>query len=116
MNFETLIKYLEFLKSQCLRHSNDGFVDENELQLFTLELNKFKLTLEKSNLNYTIKEKVNVINFDLSEPKFKGINLIAYFIGNGWSNDKKREEIMAQKLKRISEEIEYAIIEIKMII
>ena len=116
MNEETVIKYLEFLKMECLRHSNDKLINESELQLFKLEVDKFKSLLKKSKLESKIKRKINNINFDLSLPKYKGLNLLAYFTGSQWSNSKLREEIMGKKFKKISEQIEITIFEIKSIL
>ncbi|MCL7752427.1 hypothetical protein [Polaribacter sp. Z022] len=116
MDNETLIKYLEFLKTECLRHSNDKSVKENELQLFKLEIEKFKKILSKSELDTEIKEKVNSINLDLSLPNFKGFNLIAYIVGDHWNNDRNMEEIMSKRLLEISEEIENTVFEIKTIL
>ena len=113
MTEETLIKYLDFIKTECLRYSSDKVVDESELQLFKLEIDKFKSLFNQSELKPIIKQKVNTIDFDLSLPKYKGINLLAYIIGNQWSNSKQREEIMAKKLKTISEKIEHTIIDVK---
>jgi len=61
-----------------------------------------------------IKEKINNISFDLSLPKYNGFNLIAYVIGNGWTNSNQREEAMAKRMKQISEELENLILEIKL--
>ena len=116
MKEETLIKYLEFLKNESLRHQNDKLVDENELQLLKLELTKFKTLLEKSELNKNVKDKINLIHFDLSEPKFRGFNLIAYLIGNEWSNSHQTEKVMSKKFIMISEQIENTIIDIKSIL
>ena len=116
MDNETLIKYLEFLKIECLRHSNENLVNENELKLFKLEVEKFKKILSKSELDTGVKEKVNSINLDLSLPKFKGFNLIAYIIGDHWNNDRNMEEIMSKILLEISEEIENTVVELKTIL
>jgi len=115
MKFETLIKYLEFLKTECLRHTNDDFVDENELQLFKLELNKFLEKISKSKFNKPINNKLKELNFDLSLPKFKGFNLIAYLTNDHWNNDKNIGELMSKRLISISKEIEHLILELKMI-
>ena len=116
MTEEMVIKYLEFLKTECLRYSKDKFVDENELQLFKLELTKFKTLLEKSQLNQNLKDKIDLIDFDISEPKFRGFNLIAYFIGNDWSNSRQTEKVMSKKFIMISEQLENTIIDIKSIL
>jgi hypothetical protein len=113
MTEEMVIKYLEFLKTECLRYSKDKLVDENDLQLFKLEFTKFKTLLEKSELNQNVKDKIVLIDFNLSEPKFKGFNLIAYLIGNEWSNSHQTEKVMSRKFILISEQLENTIIYIK---
>lgn len=113
MKFEILIKYLKFLQTECLKHSNDESVDENELQLFKLEVKKFKQTLNKSDLSSTIKDKVNHIDFDLSLPKFKGFNLLAYLTKDHWNNDRDIGGYLSNRFKEISEEIEKTIFELK---
>jgi hypothetical protein len=113
MSEETLIKYLEFLKTECLRHSNDKLVNENEIQLFKLEVNKFISLFQNSKFESSIKEKVLNIHFDFSIPKYKGTNLLSYIIDDSWTNSRQREEIMSKKFIRISEEIGNSILEIK---
>ena len=113
MTEETLIKYLVFLKLECLRHSNDKLVDESEVQLFKLEVDKFKSLFRNSQFDPIIKEKVNSLKFNLSIPLYKGINLMAYLIGNGWSNSNQREEAMSKIFRQFSEDIDCVILEIK---
>ncbi|WP_439129967.1 hypothetical protein [Polaribacter sp.] len=96
-----------------MKHSNDRFLDENELQLFKLELNKFLGIISKSKFDKPIKDKLNKLNFDLTLPKFKGFNLIAYLLNDHWNNDRNIGELMSKKLVIISEEIEHLILELK---
>ena len=46
MDNETLIKFLEFLKTECLRHQNDKIITDDEILKYdpnkTLLINKFK--------------------------------------------------------------------------
>tara|TARA_R110002126_G_C10490551_1_gene503848 strand:+ start:24164 stop:24508 length:345 start_codon:yes stop_codon:yes gene_type:complete len=111
----TLIKYLEFLKKECLRYYYDNKVNENELQLFNLEIKRFKKLLENSNLDKSTKEIVNKLNFEFSPLiKNKEQNIIISILGNIWSNQKQKEENLSNRLKNISDQIEHTIIELKM--
>ena len=76
MSEETLIKYLEFLKTECLRHSNDKLVNENEIQLFKLEVNKFISLFQNSKFESSIKEKVLNIHFIFL---FRNIKELTYY-------------------------------------
>lgn len=117
MTEETLIKYLKFLKTECLRHSKDNLVDENELNFFQLEVDKFKALLEKSELNSYIKEKVNNISFNLTPlVRDKGFNILFTLLGNFWTSNKQEEENNAKRVQLISEELENAIFDIKMLL
>ena len=114
MDSETLIKYLEFLKTECLRHSKDNLIIENELNLLQLEIDKFKALLEKSELNSNIKEKINDINFNLSPlVRDKGFNILITFLGNFWTSSKQEEENNTKRVQLISEELENVIFEIR---
>jgi len=114
MTEETLIKYLEFLKTECLRHSKDNLVHENELNLFQLGVDKFKILLEKSELNSNIKEKINDINFYLSPlVRDKGFNVLITLLGNFWTSNIQEEENNAKRVQLISEELENVIFKIR---
>jgi len=117
MTEETLINYLEFLKMECLRHSKDKVVDENELQLFKLEVDKFKLHFKKSELKPVIKQKVNTIDFDLTPlVRNKWFAFLIFIIGNDWSRNNQNEENLAKRLLLLSEKIEHTIIDLKALI
>ncbi|WP_298878120.1 hypothetical protein [uncultured Polaribacter sp.] len=114
MTEETLINYLEFLRTECLRHSSDKIVDENQLQLFKLEVDKFKFLFKKSELKPIIKQKVNTIDFDLTPlVRNKWFSFLIFILGNGWSRNHQNEENLAKRLLLLSEKIEHTIIEVK---
>jgi hypothetical protein len=110
----TLIKYLEFLKTECLRYSSDNLVDENELQLFKLEIDKFKSLFNQSELKPVIKQKVNTIDFDLTPlVRNKCFDFLTFIIGNEWSRSNQNQENLAKRLLLLSEKIEHTIIDVK---
>lgn len=114
MNQETLLKYLYFLRNECLRYSEDKKVNENELKLFKVEVENFKTNVKTSNLNSLIKNKIESINFEMKPlVQNKGLNFFTFMLGNQFTRERQLEENLANRLRRISEEIDNTIFEIK---
>ncbi|MFY0629027.1 MAG: hypothetical protein JXR05_01530 [Flavobacteriaceae bacterium] len=114
MNEEKLLKYLEFLKTECQRYSTDDYANENEINLFQLEVNKFKTTLKASFIEKKVKEKVCEIDFKLiPKPKNTFLNILSFLISWEYYSYQKRQENLAKKFKQIAVEIENTIFDLK---
>ena len=48
MKEETLIKYLEFLKNESLRHQNDKIITKDEINQLQIEVTRFLEKVEES--------------------------------------------------------------------
>ncbi|WP_408037258.1 hypothetical protein [Tenacibaculum amylolyticum] len=67
MKEEKLFKYLAFLKAECVRHSHDEFINEDEINQLTIEIKRFKSLVNQSNqLSNFFKSKINNFNFNLT--------------------------------------------------
>ena len=67
MTEETLIKYLEFLKTECLRYSYDKNISDDEINQLQIEIKRFLQKLTINSFPEDVKSEISNIDFDLDE-------------------------------------------------
>lgn len=112
-----LIKYLQFLKKECLRHQNDEIITDDEKNQLQIEINNFLLKLESSILPNNIKDEVLKIDFNLSEEnhnksKFKWLNFIGGFLGRETKTQANRKH----RFKKLYNDLDTTLFKIKTLI
>lgn len=116
MNTDLIIKYLEFLKKECLRYQNDKRITEDEIHLFTIEIDRFLKKVENSLLSDEIKQIVLNIDFDLDDenhhkPKHKWLS----FIGDFGAGEIKTQMNRAHRFDKLFNDLDAALFKIKMV-
>ncbi len=117
MTEETLIKYLEFLKTECLRHQNDKIITDDEINQLQIELQNFINRIDKSSFSKEIKLEISKIDFDLDEEnhnhsKFK----VFKFIGGFQAKEYKEQENRKQRFLKLYNDLETSLFKIKTIL
>lgn len=97
MTEETLIKYLEFLKTECLRHQNDKIITDDEINQFEIEIQRFIEKIKISLLSEHVKKEILKIDFNLNEEnhnhsKFKLFKFIGGFQGKEFREQENRKQ------------------------
>lgn len=114
MDFTTLLKYLEFIKQEALRHSRDKKVNKDELNIFKIEIQRFLDLLTYSQLSEELKVKVNSIDFSLNPiAKNKELKITSTLFGNRFTNNQINEENLANAFISLSERVEALMLEIQ---
>ena len=114
MTEETLLKYLEFLKTEYLRHQNDKFITDDEVNLLEIETKRFTGKAEKTSFTSEIKQEISKIDFNLDEEnhhkqKYKWLNFIAGFK----SKEMKQQENRTQRFLKLYSDLDTALFKIK---
>jgi hypothetical protein len=117
MNKETLIKYLEFLKIECLSHQNDKIITDDEINQVEIEIKRFLKKLKESTFSKEIKFEIIKIDFDLDEenhnkPKFKWLS----FIGGFQAKEFKQQENRKQRFLKLYNDLDTTLFKIKAIL
>lgn len=114
MNKETLLKYLDFLKIECLRYASDDRVDDNEFKLLKIEIDRFLKLFDGSNFDQKTKSIILKIDFRL-QPKTESsfLDVLTNIVSSGYLHESQEEQNLANTLKKIALELENAIFEIK---
>lgn len=58
MNIEKCYKYFEFLNTECDRYLSDGRIEEDEVYQLKVELERFKIEANNSDLPLPLKNKI----------------------------------------------------------
>ena len=112
MNEETLIKYLEFLKIECLRHQDDKIITDDEINQLQIEIMRF---LEKINqFSAEIKNEILNIDFNLdgenhNKHNYKWLN----FIGGFDSTSIKEQINRKNRLEKLYNDLDASLFKIK---
>lgn len=106
MNLETLLKYLDFLKKECLRHQNDNMITDDEINQLRIEINRFLERVLDSSFSEELKSEISKIDFDLNEEnhnhsKFKIFKFIGGFQGNQFREQENRKQRFLKLYKDI---------------
>ena len=114
MTEETLIKYLKFLQTECIRHQNDEIITDDEKHQFEIEINIFKEKIPNTLLSEKIKKVILNIDFDLDEenhhkPKFKWLSFIGDFQGKEIKNQLNRKN----RFDKLFNDLDSALFEMK---
>ncbi|AOW18038.1 hypothetical protein LPB03_11490 [Polaribacter vadi] len=117
MKAQTLIIYLEFLKTECLRHQNDKIITDDEINQFKIEIKGFIDKMKKTLLSQDIKKEILNIDFNLNEEnhnhsKFKVFKLIGGFQGKEFREQENRK----QRFSKLYNDIDSTLFKIKTII
>ncbi len=117
MKEQTLIKYLEFLKKECLRHQNDKIITDDEINQFKIEIKGFIDKMKKTLLSQDIKKEILNIDFNLNEEnhnhsKFK----VFKFIGGFQGKEFREQENRKQRFSKLYNDIDSTLFKIKTII
>ena len=114
MKEQTLIKYLEFLKTECLRHQNDKIITDDEINQFKIEIKGFIDKMKKTLLSQDIKNEILNIDFNLNEEnhnhsKFKVLKFIGGFQGKEFREQENRK----QRFSKLYNDIDSTLFKIK---
>ena len=114
MTHETLLKYLEFLKIECLRHQNDTFITNDEVNQLKIEIKKFREEVKKTSFTTEIKREISKIDFNLGEEnhhkqKYRWLNFIGGFKGK----ELKQQENRTQRFLKLYNDLDTALFKIK---
>lgn len=109
MNEEKLFKYLSFLKAECVRHSYDGHIDEDEINQFNIEIRRFKTyVIESELISDSFKQEIYKVDFNLDEtrhnrtqPKF-----LMWLIGGDIGKQHSEQENRKYRFQKLSNDIE----------
>ena len=117
MTEEITIKYLEFLKTECLRHSNDKIITDDEINQLEIEINRFKNKLDQSCISKEAKIEISRIDFNLDEenhnkPKYKWLNFIGGFQGKEFQQQENRK----QRFSKLYNDLDATIFKVKSIL
>lgn len=115
MDKKTLIKYLEFLKNECLRHQNDKHITDDEMNQLKVEINKFIERLEVSSLDDTIKTNVLNIDINLNEHNHNKRKL-NWLFGGYQAKEIKEQENRKHRLSKLYDDIDHNLFKIKSIL
>jgi len=114
MREETLLKYLEFLKIECLRHQNNQIITDDEINQLNIEITRFINKVKKSAFSKEINLETAKIDFNLDEenhdyPKFKWLN----FIGGSQGKEIKQQENRKQRFLKLYNDLDATLFKIK---
>jgi hypothetical protein len=117
MKEETLIKYLEFIKKECIRYQNDKIITDDEIYLFTIEIDRFLKKVETSKFSNDVKKVIFELDFNLDEenhhkPKYRWLNLISGYRGGEIKSQMNRKN----RIDQLYNDLDAAIFKIKMIL
>ncbi|WP_343328404.1 hypothetical protein [Polaribacter staleyi] len=117
MEKETLIKYLEFLKTESKRHQNDKIITDDEFNQLEIEIKRFIQKIKESLFSKEIKFIISQIDFNLNEenhnkPKHKWLN----FIGGFQANEFKQQENRKQRFLKLYNELDATLFKVKSIL
>ncbi|APZ45857.1 hypothetical protein BW723_05915 [Polaribacter reichenbachii] len=117
MTEETLIKYLEFLKTECLRHQNDKIITDDELNQLEIEITRFTKRVKENEFSEKLKFEISKIDFNLDEEnhnhsKFKIFNFIGGFQGKEF----KEQENRKQRFLKLYHDLDASLFNIKSIL
>ena len=117
MTEESLLKYLDFLKIECLRHQNDKIITDDEINQLNIEIIKFKNEVKKSSFSKDIRLEISKIDFNLNEEnhnhsKFK----IFQFLGGLQGKEFKKQENRKQRFLKLYNDLDTTIFTIKSIL
>lgn len=114
MKEKTLIKYLEYLKTECLRHQNDKFITDDEINQLEIEISRFRNKVRESVIPQDFKFEISKLDFNLNEenhyhPKFK----LFKFIGEFQGKEFKEQENCKQRFSKLYNDIDSTLFKIK---
>ena len=117
MNEETVIKYLEFLKMECLRHSNDKVITDDEINQLKIEVQRFAVKVKDSSLLEKVKLELSKIDFNLDEEnhnhsKYKWLN----FIGGSRGREEKEQINRKRRFQKLYADLDSSLFKIKSIL
>lgn len=117
MKKETLIKYLEFLKTECLRHQNDKIITDDEVNQLKIEIIRFIKLIKESLLSEKVKIEISKIDFNLNEEyhnhsKYKWLN----FIGGSKGREIKEQINLKIRFVKLYNDIDTAMFKVKSIL
>lgn len=116
MTEEIMYKYLNFLKYECTRHSNDNYIKDDEINQLEIEIEKFLKELKSSSISNQMKSAILKLDFNLNEnnhhkSKYLWLKLLGGFFGKEFSKQSNREN----RFEKLSNDIDNLIIELKLI-
>ena len=117
MSEETLIKYLEFLKTECLRHSNDKIITDDEINQLKIEIKLFINNINNLLSSEEIKQEIVKIDFNLNEEnhnhqKYRWLNIIDGSKGKEF----KQQENRKQRFLKLYNDLDTSLFKIKSIL
>ncbi|MEE9406459.1 MAG: hypothetical protein V3V28_00150 [Polaribacter sp.] len=117
MTEETLIKYLEFLKNECLRHQNDNIISDDEINQLKIEIKRFENKIKTAFFNSEIKQEISKMDFNLEEEnhnrsKYKWFS----FIGSFQGKEIQQQENRKQRFLKLYNDLDTSIFKIKSIL
>ena len=117
MTEETLIKYLEFLKTECLRHQNDKIITDDEINQLEIEISRFIKKVKENVFSEEVKLEISKIDFNLNEEnhnhsKFK----IFKFIGGFQGKEFKEQENRKQRFLKLYNDLDATLFKVKSIL
>lgn len=117
MTEETLIKYLEFLKTECLRHQNDKIITDDEINQLQIEITRFIDKVKESLFSEDVKLEISKIDFNLDEENHNHSKLkIFKFIGGSQGKEFKEQENRKQRFLKLYNDLDTSIFKIKTIL
>ncbi|PQJ79907.1 hypothetical protein [Polaribacter porphyrae] len=117
MEKDTLLKYLKFLKTECLRHQKDKIITDDEINQLKIEVQNFINRIDKSSFSKEIKLEISKIDFNLNEEnhnhsKFKVFKVIGGFQGKEF----KEQENRKQRFLKLYNDLDTSLFKIKTIL
>lgn len=117
MTKETLIKYLEFFKTESLRYQNDKIITDGELNQLEIEIKRFTEKTKKNNFSKKLNIEISKIDFNLNEenhnhPKYKWLN----FIGGSQGREIKQQINRKRRFDKLYNDLETTLFEIKSLV
>ena len=117
MTEETLIKYLEFLKTECLRHQNDKIISDDEINQFEIEIKRFIDKMKTSLCTQEIKKEILNIDFNLNEENHNHSKFNLFkFIGGFQGKEFREQENRKQRFSKLYNDIDLTLFKIKTIL
>ena len=117
MTAETLIKYLEFFKTECLRHQNDKIISDDEINQFEIEIKRFIDKMITSLCSKEIKKEILNIDFNLNEENHNHSKFNLFkFIGGFQGKEFREQENRKQRFSKLYNDIDLTLFKIKTIL
>ena len=117
MKEETLIKYLEFLKNESLRHQNDKTITKDEINQLQIEVTRFLEKVEESSFSKEVNLEISKIDFNLDEENHNHSKFNLFkFIGGSQGNEFREQENRKQRFLKLYNDLDASIFKIKSIL